>query len=204
MDFKKERVNCHNKYPELVQFKAERKFKGKLDQANGVTPFEPTQIGYGDDAVYQTCIGHLIDGLEFLPYRPDYMFDHSFKVIAETAGHFFPGKGIKGIVQGLPTKLLNHSISSHNFFRKQIYYYALLCFDSFFSPRPICSRSTLFSPFNMANSSFRFSISVLASSKAFLYILPFPVIIQSNDISSNDNEILYNRDTSIDVLLPDI
>lgn len=109
MDFKKERVNCHNKYPELVQFKAERKFKGKLDQANGVTPFEPTQIGYGDDAVYQTCIGHLIDGLEFLPYRPDYMFDHSFKVIDETAGHFFPGKGIKGIVQGLPTKLLNHS-----------------------------------------------------------------------------------------------
>lgn len=109
MDFKKERVNCHNKYPELVQFKAERKFKEKLDKAHGVIPFQPIQIGYGDDPVYQTCIGHLIDGLEFLPYRPDYMFDHSFKVIDEAAGYYFSGKGIKGIVQGLPAKLLNHS-----------------------------------------------------------------------------------------------
>lgn len=109
LDFKKERVNFHNKYPELVQFKAERKFKEKLDKVNGVTPFEPIQIGYGDDAVYQTCIGHLIDGLEFLPYRPDYMFDHSFKVIDEAAGYYFSGKGIKGIVQGLPKKLLNKS-----------------------------------------------------------------------------------------------
>lgn len=109
MDFKKERVNCHNKYPELIQFKAERKFKEKLDRANGIIPFEPIQIGYGDDSVYQTCVGHLIDGLEFLPYRPDYMFDHSFKVIDEAAGYYFSGKGIKGIVQGLPAKLLNHS-----------------------------------------------------------------------------------------------
>ncbi|SDB54330.1 hypothetical protein SAMN02927930_02131 [Pseudidiomarina indica] len=109
MDFKKERVNCHNKYPEIVKFKAERKFEEKLGGTNGVTPFIPVQLGYGDDTIYQTCVGHLIDGLEFLPYRPDYMFDHCFKAIDEAGGYFFSNKGIKGIVQGLPGRLLNHS-----------------------------------------------------------------------------------------------
>ncbi|MGY3885662.1 hypothetical protein [Aeromonas aquatica] len=108
MDFKKERVHCHNKFPELVQFKAEIKFKDKLYRAKSITPFSPIQLGYGDDATYQTCIGHLIDGLEFLPYRPDYMFDHCFKIIDEAGSFFFPNKGIKGIVQELPNRLLNH------------------------------------------------------------------------------------------------
>ncbi|SHE59311.1 hypothetical protein SAMN02745781_00543 [Vibrio gazogenes DSM 21264] len=109
MDFKKERVHCHNKYPEIVQFKAERKFEEMLNKANRLIPFFPVQLGYGDEPIYQTCVGHLIDGLEFLPYRPDYMFDHCFKVIDEAGGYFFSGKGIKGIVQGLPQKLLNQA-----------------------------------------------------------------------------------------------
>lgn len=37
------------------------------------------------------------------------MFDHCFKAIDEAGGCFFPNKGIKGIVQGLPGKLLNQS-----------------------------------------------------------------------------------------------
>jgi len=109
LDFKKERVLCHNKYPKTVQFKAERQFEEKLNKASGVIPFVPVQLGYGDDAIYQTCVGHLIDGLEFLPYRPDYMFDHCFKALDEAGGYFFPNKGIKGIVQGLPDTLLKTS-----------------------------------------------------------------------------------------------
>jgi hypothetical protein len=109
LDFKKERVNCHNRFPEIVQFKAERKFEEKLNNANGLTPFSPAQLDHGDDPIYQTCVGHLIDGLEFLPYRPDYMFDHCFKGIDEAGRYFFPKKGIKGIAQGLPGKLLNQS-----------------------------------------------------------------------------------------------
>ncbi|MFL0797309.1 MAG: hypothetical protein K6L73_07440 [Cellvibrionaceae bacterium] len=109
MDFKKERVNFHNNFPDVVQFKAERKLKERLGQAGGITPFLPIKLGYDNDVVYQTCVGHLLDGLEFLPYRPDYMFDHCFKVIDEAGSILFVDKGIKGIVQGLPAKLLNHS-----------------------------------------------------------------------------------------------
>lgn len=109
MDFKKERIDCHNKFPEVVQFKAELKFKEKLEKASFLTPFIPVELGYGDDAVYQKCIGHLIDGLESLPYRPDQMFDHCFRVIDEAGAQFFPKKGIKGIVQGVGNKLLNQS-----------------------------------------------------------------------------------------------
>ncbi|CAO1659784.1 Apea-like HEPN domain-containing protein [Halomonas sp. NYA30] len=109
MDFKKERVHCHNKYPEVIQFKAESKFEKKLNKVNGVAPFYPVQLGYGDDPIYQTCIGHLIDGLELLPYRPDFMFDHCFKIIDEAGSFFFSRKGVKGIVQGVPQRLLNQS-----------------------------------------------------------------------------------------------
>lgn len=109
MDFKKERVDCHNKFPQRVDFKAEVKFRNRLNSNNGFSPFKPIQFEYNNDVVFQTCMGHLIDGLEFLPFRPDYMFDHCFKVIDEAGCFLFRGKGIKGIAQGLGVKLLNKS-----------------------------------------------------------------------------------------------
>lgn len=106
-DYKKERVNCHNNFPNQFLFETERKFKELIDKNCGVTPFTPIKINYNDDFIFQTCIGHFIDGLELLPFRPDYMFDQCFKVIDLAGKSQFPSsKGIKGIVQGLGNKLL--------------------------------------------------------------------------------------------------
>lgn len=109
MDFKKERVNIHNQFPEVILFKAEKKFREKLEKANKASPFIPIRFGYDGDTTFQTCVGHLVDGLEFLPFRPDYMFDHCFKVIDEAGGPLFFEKGITGVVQRLGNELLKHS-----------------------------------------------------------------------------------------------
>ncbi|HFS7472822.1 hypothetical protein L8P25_02845 [Enterobacter cloacae] len=106
-DFKKARVDCHNNFPSRVLFTAEQQFETILLNNNNEIPFIPIKIGYNNDKTFQTCMGHLGDGLEFLPYRPDYMFDHCFKVIDEAGKGIFPSaNGIKTIVQGLGGKLL--------------------------------------------------------------------------------------------------
>ncbi|HDC4563529.1 TPA: hypothetical protein O8T86_002372 [Enterobacter asburiae] len=109
-DFKKARVDCHNNFPSRVLFTAEQQFETIFQNNNKEIPFIPIKLGYNNDKTFQTCIGHLGDGLEFLPYRPDYMFDHCFKVIDEAGKSIFPSaKGIKPIVQGLGGKLLSAS-----------------------------------------------------------------------------------------------
>jgi hypothetical protein len=109
LDFKKERVNGHNLFPESVEFKAEKKFKQFLNLNKGNIPFKTIDLGYGDDTEYQTYIGHYLDGLELLPFRPDFMFDHCFKIIDDAGRVYFPKKGVKGIVQGLGNLLINSS-----------------------------------------------------------------------------------------------
>ncbi|WP_067707683.1 hypothetical protein [Erwinia sp. ErVv1] len=106
-DFKKQRVDCHNNFPNRVLFKTEEKFHKLIEKNNGSTPFKPIKLNYDTDKTFQTCVGHLGDGLEFLPYRPDYMFDHCFKVVDEAGkSHFNSSSGVKGIVQGIGEKLL--------------------------------------------------------------------------------------------------
>ncbi|HDG1688465.1 TPA: hypothetical protein PFE28_004465, partial [Kluyvera cryocrescens] len=107
-DYKKARVDCHNDFPNRVLFRTEEKFKVLIDKNQGAAPFTPIRMDYNDDVTFQTCIGHLGDGLEFLPFRPDYMFDHCFKVIDEAGKkQFSTQNGLKGIVQGVGNKLLN-------------------------------------------------------------------------------------------------
>ncbi len=109
LDFKKERVNGHNLFPSKVEFKAEEKFKKFLNLNKGNTPFKTIKLGYGGAPEYQTYIGHYLDGLELLPFRPDFMFDHCFKIIDDAGKVHFPDKGIKGVVQGLGNRLMNQS-----------------------------------------------------------------------------------------------
>lgn len=107
-DYKKARVDCHNDFPTRVLFRTEEKFKALIDKNHGAAPFTPIRMAYNDDVTFQTCIGHLGDGLEFLPFRPDYMFDHCFKVIDEAGKRQFSTQGgLKGIVQGVGNKLLS-------------------------------------------------------------------------------------------------
>lgn len=106
MDFKKERVNSHNNWPNISAFKAEAAFSKRLIDKAGKTPFEPIAVGQDTNADFQRCVGHFLDGLDALPRRPDYLFDHSFRVIDLAGSPLFPKKGIKGIVQGLGNSLL--------------------------------------------------------------------------------------------------
>ncbi|WP_175771181.1 hypothetical protein [Burkholderia ambifaria] len=109
MDFKKERVNSHNNWPEIKLFKAEQKFRELLEKRQPIRPFQQANLQYGSDPDYQKMIGHFLNGLEALPDRPDYMFDHCFTVIDRAASPLFPSKGITGIVEGLGKKLMAQS-----------------------------------------------------------------------------------------------
>ncbi|MES2760319.1 MAG: hypothetical protein V4693_23340 [Pseudomonadota bacterium] len=104
MDFKKERVDLHNQWPKKKMFKAEEQFRNLIDTKNQASIFFPADIPYSTGAEYQIFVGHFVDGLEALPFRPDYFFDHCFRVIDCGAKPIFPNKGIKGIVQGLGVK----------------------------------------------------------------------------------------------------
>jgi hypothetical protein len=106
MDFKKERVRAHNEWPEKILFKAESMFKSKLDAFAEDQLFTGVQLGQSEDRDFQLCVSHLIDGLEFLPFRPDYLLDHSIKVIELAGKSLAPNNGIKGVTQRLGGALL--------------------------------------------------------------------------------------------------
>jgi hypothetical protein len=106
IDFKGRRVEAHNTWPAAIEFRAEADFN-KLVHANaGRAPFEPIQLQPNGDPEYQTCVGHLIDGLDALPLRPDYFFDHCFRVLDHATATIAPNKGIEGVMEKLPARLL--------------------------------------------------------------------------------------------------
>jgi len=105
-----QRIAAHNNWPTKEEFKAERAFREHLKAKGDNPPFKTTALSQGNDRTYQMCVGHFVDGLEALPYRPDYFFDHCFKVIDASAKPLFNKQGIKGIVQGLGGKLLSASL----------------------------------------------------------------------------------------------
>jgi len=101
-----QRIAAHNNWPTKEEFKAERAFREQMKAKNDLLPFKTILLSQNSDPTYQICVGHFVDALEALPYRPDYFFDHCFKVIDESARPLFNRQGIKGIVQGLAGKLL--------------------------------------------------------------------------------------------------
>lgn len=107
MDFKGRRVNAHNTWPVSAEFRAEVEFRERLGTSLGSAIFRPAQLADNADAVYQKCVAHFIDGLDALPQRPDYYFDHCFRVLdvlKKTIAH--PDKGLSGVAANLPAKLL--------------------------------------------------------------------------------------------------
>jgi hypothetical protein len=109
MNPQNQRIQAHNNWPKREEFKAEHAFREKLEAQAYRIPFKTITLGNGSDRTYQICVGHLVDALEALPNRPDYFFDHCFKIIDECARPLFNKQGIKGIVQGLSGKLLTAS-----------------------------------------------------------------------------------------------
>ena len=106
MNFKEERVNAHNNWPLRSDFKAEVMLKEKLEANADIKLFQPIPIVQNVDPDYQRCVGHLLDALDFLPYRPDYSFDHCFRILDIAGAPMAPNGGIKGVVQKLGSKLL--------------------------------------------------------------------------------------------------
>ncbi|MGO7861644.1 hypothetical protein ACC676_08535 [Rhizobium ruizarguesonis] len=106
MDFKRERVRAHNRWPDKIFFKAEEIFNARLEEFGVDQLFTPLQISESDDRDYQLCVGHLIDGLEALPLRPDYLLDHAIKVIELAGTSLAPNGGIRGVMEKLGTALL--------------------------------------------------------------------------------------------------
>ncbi|WP_157140481.1 hypothetical protein [Achromobacter xylosoxidans] len=109
MNTQDQRIAAHNNWPIKEEFKAERAFREQMNLKSGLVPFKTFTLPQDRDPTYQKCVGHFVDALEALPYRPDYFFDHCFKVIDESARPLFSKQGIKGIVQGLAGKLLASS-----------------------------------------------------------------------------------------------
>ena len=109
MNTQDQRIAAHNNWPSKEEFKAERAFREQMKAKNDLTPFKTIVLSQNSDPTYQICVGHFVDALEALPLRPDYFFDHCFKVIDESARPLFNKQGIKGIVQGLAGKLLASS-----------------------------------------------------------------------------------------------
>ena len=109
LDFKKERVNSHNNWPKTKLFKAEQIFHELLEEKQPARLFQQARLHHGSDPDYQKMIGHFLNGLETLPQRPDYMFDHCFTVIDRAGSQLFPDEGITGIVEGLGKRLISRS-----------------------------------------------------------------------------------------------
>jgi hypothetical protein len=106
MDFKSRRVEAHNVWPASTEFRAEAEFKARIAACQTIPPFAPIPVMDNSDPDYQRSIGHLIDGLDALPNRPDFCFDHCFKVLDLAKSSLAAGKGIRGVMEKLPTKLL--------------------------------------------------------------------------------------------------
>ncbi|MGX1125239.1 hypothetical protein [Pseudomonas sp. HLS-6 TE3448] len=106
MDFKTARLNAYHQWPHSTKFKAEEKFDLCLEQNDNTIPFVAAKLGRPLDNNQSIYIGHYLDGLESLPHRPDYMFDHCFRVIDSSSQIRYPKKGLKGVVQGLGKELI--------------------------------------------------------------------------------------------------
>lgn len=106
MDVKAQRINAYNQWPASVTFRAEAEFRSRLSEQDGQIPFEPIALVANKAAEYHRCVGHLIDGLDALPDRPDYFFDHCFKLLDLAKTTVAPGGGNRGVMERLPGELL--------------------------------------------------------------------------------------------------
>lgn len=109
MDFKAARLDAYHQWPIKSKFKAEEKFDTCLERSDGRTPLQTAKLGLPKNNKQSIYVGHYLDGLDALPYRPDYMFDHCFKVIDSSSQSRYPRLGLKGVTQGLGSELVNSS-----------------------------------------------------------------------------------------------
>lgn len=79
-----QRIELHNGWPKKVEFASELEFQKLLSKNGGLAPFKTAklaEVATPTSAEYHRFVGSIIDGLDALPQRPDYLFDHCFRVI---------------------------------------------------------------------------------------------------------------------------
>lgn len=107
------RLEAYNAWPILVQFDAEKQFSDYISRKGisnvfSVIPVTKLNISgnVADNTLYEDCIGHLLDGLSFLPTRPDSAFDCFFRII-DSAGKANSNENITNVVSNIGDRLLS-------------------------------------------------------------------------------------------------
>ena len=76
------RVYNHNNWPAIDLFPGEREFRNRLARHNIQQIFLTAELVPNEkDESFNAYVGHILDGLDSLPYRPDICFDYMFRII---------------------------------------------------------------------------------------------------------------------------
>lgn len=80
-DTKQLRIQYNNKWPSKFLFPAEQQLKKVLDENNVQQAFIPAKLAHSTDHEFHSLLGHFLEGLDQLPYRPDVAFDAIWKAL---------------------------------------------------------------------------------------------------------------------------
>jgi hypothetical protein len=80
-DTKHLRIKYNNEWPSKFLFPAEQQLKQILDVNNVQQGFIPAKLAPSTDQEFHSLLGHFLEGLDQLPYRPDVAFDAIWKTL---------------------------------------------------------------------------------------------------------------------------
>lgn len=80
-DTKQLRVRYNNEWPRKSLFPVELQFKKVLDDNNVQHAFIPAKLSHSSNQEFHCLLGHFLEGLDQLPYRPDVAFDAIWKAL---------------------------------------------------------------------------------------------------------------------------
>ena len=80
-DTKHLRIEYNNSWPTKFLFPVEQQLKQRLDENNLQQVFLPTKLRYSDDNEFHTLLGHFLEGIDQLPFRPDIAFDSIWRTL---------------------------------------------------------------------------------------------------------------------------
>jgi hypothetical protein len=89
-DTKRLRIKYCNEWPSHFLFPVEQLLKDRLIENNVHQAFIPIKFAFSIDQEFHSLLGHLLEGLDQLPYRPDMAFDSVWKALD---AEFFRVKG---------------------------------------------------------------------------------------------------------------
>lgn len=80
-DTKQLRVRYNNEWPTNFLFPVETHFKKILDENNVQQVFMPAKLKSSSEQSFHSLLGHFLEGLDQLPFRPDLAFDAIWKAL---------------------------------------------------------------------------------------------------------------------------